>query len=73
MTHQCNFCNTVLASEYSLSNHQKTAKKCLIKQGVDFKGNFKCVICNQKFTLKSNLNTHKVSCYKKNFSEFESK
>jgi uncharacterized protein YaiL (DUF2058 family) len=55
-----------LASEYSLSNHQKTAKKCLIKQGVDFKGNFECVICNQKFTLKSNLNTHNVSCSKKN-------
>ena len=66
MTYKCNFCNTILASEYSLSNHQKTAKKCLIKQGVDFKGNFKCVICNQKFTLKSNLNTHNVSCSKKN-------
>jgi len=66
MTYKCNFCNTILASEYSLSNHQKTAKKCLIKQGVDFKGNFECVICNQKFTLKSNLNTHNVSCSKKN-------
>ena len=66
MTYKCNFCNTILASEYSLSNHQKTAKKCLIKQGVDFKGNFECVICNQTFTLKSNLNTHNVSCSKKN-------
>ena len=66
MTYQCNFCNTILASEYSLSKHKKTAKKCLIKQGVDFKGNFECVICNQKFTLKSNLNTHNVSCSKKN-------
>ena len=66
MTYKCNFCNTILASEYSLSNHQKTAKKCLIKQGVDFKGNFECIICNQTFTLKSNLNTHNVSCSKKN-------
>ena len=32
MTYQCNFCNTILASEYSLSKHKKTAKKCLIKQ-----------------------------------------
>ena len=73
MTYQCNFCNTILASEYSLSNHQKTAKKCLIKQGVDFKGNFECVICNQKFTLKSNLNTHNVSCSKKNNIELNIK
>ena len=73
MTYQCNFCNTILASEYSLSNHQKTAKKCLIKQGVDFKGNFECVICNQKFTLKSNLNTHNVTCSKKNNLELNIK
>jgi len=66
MTYQCNFCNTILASEYSLLNHQKTAKKCLIKQGCNFKGDFECVICNQKFTVKSNLNTHNVSCSKKN-------
>jgi hypothetical protein len=66
MTYQCNFCNTILSSEYSLSKHQKTAKKCLIKQGVDFKGDFECVICNQKFRLKSVLNTHNVSCFKKN-------
>jgi hypothetical protein len=73
MTYQCNFCNTILASEYSLSKHKKTAKKCLIKQGVDFKGNFECVTCNQKFTLKSNLNTHKISCYKKNNIELNIK
>ena len=73
MTYKCNFCNTILASEYSLSNHQKTAKKCLIKQGVDFKGNFECVICNQKFTIKSVLNTHNVSCSKKNNIELNIK
>ena len=73
MTYQCNFCNTILASEYSLSKHKKTAKKCLIKQGVDFKGNFECVICNQKFTLKSNLNTHNVTCSKKNNLELNIK
>jgi hypothetical protein len=73
MTYQCNFCNTILASEYSLLKHKKTTKKCLIKQGVDFKGDFECVICNQKFTVKSNLNTHKISCYKKNFLELKNK
>ena len=73
MSYQCNFCDTILSSEYSLSKHKKTAKKCLIKQGVDFKGNFECVTCNQKFTLKSNLNTHKISCYKKNNIELNIK
>ena len=73
MTYQCNFCNTILASEYSLSKHKKTAKKCLIKQGVDFKGNFECIICNQKFTIKSVLNTHNVSCSKKNNIELNIK
>ena len=73
MTYQCNFCNTILASEYSLSKHKKTAKKCLLKQGVDFKGNFECVICNQKFTIKSVLNTHNVSCSKKNNIELNIK
>ena len=73
MTYQCNFCNTILASEYSLSKHKKTAKKCLIKQGVDFKGNFECVICNQKFTIKSVLNTHNISCSKKNNIELNIK
>jgi hypothetical protein len=62
-----------LSSEYSLSKHKKTAKKCLIKQGVDFKGNFECVICNQKFILKSNLNIHYVSCSKNNDIELKSK
>ena len=32
MNHHCNFCNAILGSEYSLSKHQKTAKKCIIKQ-----------------------------------------
>ena len=32
MNYHCNFCNAILASEYSLSKHQKTAKKCIIKQ-----------------------------------------
>jgi len=44
MTYQCNFCDAILRCEYSLLKHQKTAKKCLIKQGIDFKGDFECVM-----------------------------
>ena len=70
MTHQCKFCNTVLATENSLSKHQNTAKKCLIKQGVPIpEGNFECNICHQTFIFKSALSSHIISCTKKNSSK----
>ncbi len=73
MTHQCKFCNTFLTTENFLSKHQKTEKKCLIKQGVDFKGDFKCDLCEETFTLNSMLTTHKVSCSKKYNTELKKK
>jgi hypothetical protein len=67
MTHQCKFCNAILASEYSLSTHQKKTKKCLIKQGLTIpEGDFKCVLCNENFIHKTVLNIHLISCNKKN-------
>ena len=73
MTYECKFCKATLASEYSLLKHQKTVKKCLIKQGINFKDEFKCVICNQIFTLKKCLNTHNIYCSKKNILDIETK
>ena len=66
MTHQCKFCDCILASEYSLLNHQKTAKKCLIKQGIAALGSFECAVCKETFLCKSVLKKHTVSCSKKN-------
>jgi hypothetical protein len=67
MSYKCNFCNSNLLSEYSLSKHQKTAKKCLAIQGVIIpEGNFKCDVCNHKFIHKSVLKNHIKSCNKKN-------
>jgi hypothetical protein len=66
MTHQCKFCDCILASEYSLLNHQKTAKKCLIKQGIVALGSFKCDVCKETFLCKSVLKKHIVSCSTKN-------
>jgi regulator of replication initiation timing len=67
MSYQCKFCNAVLASEYSLSTHQKKTKKCLIKQGLSIpEGEFKCKLCNEKFIHKTVLNIHLISCNKKN-------
>jgi hypothetical protein len=70
---KCNFCDCVLANEYSLATHQKTAKKCLIKQGIVLKGDFKCDLCEETFTLNSMLTTHKVSCSKKYNTELKKK
>ena len=66
MIHQCKFCDCILASEYSLLNHQKTAKKCLIKQGIVALGSFECDVCKETFLCKSVLKKHTVSCSKKN-------
>ena len=67
MTYTCKFCNAILASEYSLSTHQKKTKKCLIKQGLEIpEGEFKCELCNEKFIHKTVLSVHLISCNKKN-------
>ena len=66
MTYQCKFCNSNLSSEYSLLTHQKTTKKCIIKQGIVPKGEFECDICKESFLRKSILILHKISCNKKN-------
>jgi hypothetical protein len=66
MSFQCNFCNSKLATELSLSYHQKTTKKCIIKQGLQPEYKFKCDICKETFIRKSVLNTHILSCGKKN-------
>ena len=66
MTHECKFCNSILSTEWSLLNHQKRTKKCLVKQGIIPIGEFKCDICNESFLYKRILTTHLISCNKKN-------
>ena len=66
MTYECEFCKSILATEWSLLNHQKRTKKCLIKQGIIPTGEFKCDICNESFLYKRILTTHFISCNRKN-------
>ena len=73
MTYQCNFCNAYLSTEYSVLTHQKTVKKCLLKQGNIPKGQFTCDICNESFLCKSVLKQHVVSCNKKKNNELNIK
>ena len=74
MTYKCKFCNAILSTEWSLQNHQKRTKKCLDKQGVVPKGEFKCNICNELFLYKIVQTTHSITCSKKRINiELESK
>lgn len=54
--YKCEFCNKDFISKYSLSKHQKTAKYCLEKQGLD--SGFKCDSCDKTFGSKERLNEH---------------
>ena len=61
MNHRCNFCNAILASEYSLSKHQKTAKKCIIKQHLitnttDLNTKIITELTNKNYVLESKYN-----------------
>ena len=74
MSFKCNFCDSNLSSNYYLSKHQKTAKKCLAIQGVITpKSDFECNICESVFLHKSVLVTHLKSCTKKNEAELNKK
>jgi|APFre7841882793_1041355.scaffolds.fasta_scaffold54505_1 hypothetical protein len=43
MKFKCKYCEAMLETEWSLLNHQKKTKKCLLKQGVVPKGEFKYI------------------------------
>ena len=72
MKFKCKYCEAMLETEWSLLNHQKKTKKCLLKQGVVPKGEFKCDICNKSFLYKGILTTHSTVCKKKNNIELKS-
>ena len=62
---ECEFCNKILSTVYSLKTHQKTVKSCLQKQGKINQINFECEFCLKNFTSKDNLNTHYKICKEK--------
>jgi FtsZ-binding cell division protein ZapB len=62
MNHRCNFCNAILGSEYSLTKHKKTAKKCIIKQNlitntIDLNTKIIKELTNKNYVLESKYNT----------------
>ena len=58
---ECEFCKKILSNQYTLSNHQKTAKFCLKIQG---KKNLKfvCHGCDTPLTSKERLLYHQQRC-----------
>ena len=58
---ECEYCGSILKTELTLKNHQKTAKYCLIKQNKNFEEH-KCCFCKASFVLKSCLYKHLKIC-----------
>jgi hypothetical protein len=61
---KCEFCNNEFISKTSLIHHQKTAKYCILLQGIDKNTNFVCLKCNKKLSTQNRLYTHEQTCKK---------
>ena len=61
---QCEHCNLVLKTKYTLKTHLVNSKACLSKRGLEIKTNFNCIGCNAVFINNINLNSHFDICKK---------
>jgi len=61
---KCEFCSNEFISKTSLIHHQKTAKYCILLQGIDKNTNFVCLKCNKKLSTQNRLYTHEQTCKK---------
>jgi hypothetical protein len=61
---KCNYCDKIFSSKTTLTHHQKTAKFCLNKQGLN-NTDFKCSYCLKILSTYPRLNTHLSICKKK--------
>jgi hypothetical protein len=61
---KCNYCDKIFSSKANLIHHQKTAKFCLNKQGINNQS-FKCSYCLKILSTYPRLNTHLSICKKK--------
>ena len=77
---KCNYCDTDFKNNSSLKYHQKTAKYCLIKQGL-LKPNSEdviieehiCEYCKKNFCTKHVLNSHLLKCVVKTENDKKNK
>jgi hypothetical protein len=66
---ECEYCKQILKTQYSLKQHQKTAKYCLTKQNKNIPKDHVCNFCGTFFTLKSTLLSHLKICKSRNQNE----
>lgn len=66
MKMECVHCKSILKTSYSLKQHQKTAKYCLIKQNKSVEKEYACCFCSTVFTLRSSLHKHVRICKSNN-------
>lgn len=69
---QCMYCSKTFSSVSNLGHHQKTAKYCLDKQGIDTSvasNALRCEFCDKQYTTVYRLRDHQTSCSKKRETE----
>ena len=59
---QCSTCEKVFSTKGNLSQHLKSAKYCLQRQGKDVPKNFVCAFCQKCFTTKQSQFDHMQQC-----------
>ena len=62
MTEQCEFCNVILATKYSLKIHLSTNKGCLAIRNLQLESKFHCKGCNVYVKDNHKLVKHQVGC-----------
>ena len=65
----CQYCQKEFSNIYTLKNHQKNAKYCLILQGKINKKELKCDFCDKILSSKQNLSNHQNLCLKNKYEE----
>lgn len=59
---ECHYCNKTFSAKSSLFHHQKTAKFCIQKQGLQANQDYKCTYCSKILSTQLRLNTHIKIC-----------
>ena len=68
--YECQYCKKTFNGKYTLNQHQKTAKYCLVLQG-SVNTTFTCEYCNKNLCTNDRLYTHYHSCKHKQKQEIE--
>jgi len=68
---ECEYCKTIFSNQYTLKNHQQTAKYCLALRNISIQDMkvYACDYCEYSTTRKGDLVKHTVICKYKNILE----